>query len=209
MSEQSEGSLSTERLLSEVRGGDHAALNRLLEMHREEVRRIVTQRVNKSIAARTDASDIVQETLMEVAERMPDFIAREPMPFRDWLRCTALDKLRDANRRHLAKGRSVTREIPLEHNSSQMLDQALAASGSTPSGGMKRIEMLHALEKAVEQLPQPDQEIVLMRWVENLPYEQIGLVLELSAAAARQRHGRALARLGQILHQQRFSQNHQ
>jgi DNA-directed RNA polymerase specialized sigma24 family protein len=52
---------------------------------------------------------------------------------------------------------------------------------------------------ALGRLSETDREILLMRNIEELPYEEIGCLLDLSAAAARKRYGRALLRWQKIL----------
>jgi len=44
-----------------------------------------------------------------------------------------------------------------------------------------------------------DREILLMRTVEELPYQEIGCLLDIAPAAARKRYGRALLRLQKLL----------
>ena len=42
-------------------------------------------------------------------------------------------------------------------------------------------------------------EVLLMRHIENRPYEEIAILLEIQPEAARQRYGRALIKLRKIL----------
>ena len=54
------------------------------------------------------------------------------------------------------------------------------------------------MRDALAQLSETDREILLMRNVEELPYEEIGCLLDLSVPAARKHCGRALLRLQKI-----------
>ena len=54
----------TQQLLEAARGGDSAAVNNLLERHRDSLRRMVQARLDKAIAQRVDASDVVQDVLL-------------------------------------------------------------------------------------------------------------------------------------------------
>ena len=62
--------------------------------------------------------------------------------------------------------------------------------------------MGRAIRRALAQLPDPDREIVLMRWIEGLSYSDIGSVLGIEEATARKRHGRVLIRLHRMLKEQ-------
>src|SRR6516225_3037578 len=90
----------TERLLTKVMAGDRQALNRLLALHRGFLRRAVELRLDSRVRARLDASDIVQEAQLEVAQRIGDYLRRQPMPFHIWLKKTAYETLLRLRRQH-------------------------------------------------------------------------------------------------------------
>ena len=58
-------------LLERARAGDREALNALLARHRERLRRMVEMRLDTRLQARMDASDVVQEAYVDVAEPTP------------------------------------------------------------------------------------------------------------------------------------------
>ena len=55
----------TDELLAHARGGDPDAVNRLLERHRNSVKRMVQLRLDQRIQQRVDVSDVVQDVFME------------------------------------------------------------------------------------------------------------------------------------------------
>ncbi len=64
--------------------------------------------------ARVDASDIVQDVLVEANRRLKEYLNNPAMPFHLWLRHMARDRLIDAHRRHrVSQRRSLDREQPL------------------------------------------------------------------------------------------------
>lgn len=79
------------------------------------------------------------------------------------------------------------------------LAQRLLARDSTPSRQVSRREMTDRVREAMARLPETDREILLMRVLEGLAYEEVGLILDIDPAAARQRYGRALVRLKRSL----------
>src|SRR5438477_11379277 len=104
----------TQELLDQARAGDAAAVEQLLACHREPLRRVVGLRLDPALARRVDASDIVQEALVEANRRLADYLKQPAMPFHLWLRHLAHDRLIDAHRRHReAHRRSLDREQPL------------------------------------------------------------------------------------------------
>lgn len=195
----------TQNLLVQVQGGDRAAVNRLFERHRTSLRRLIQLRLDKRIAQRVDASDIVQDVLLEANARLKDYLVDPRMPFHLWLRQLAQDRMIDMHRRHRgAQRRSLDREQSLA--APQFADQSgfdlmgqLADHELTPAAASIRKELEARFLIALEQLDEEDREILLMRHFEQLGNGEVAEALGLSAAAAGMRHLRALRKLRAIL----------
>lgn len=190
----------TERLLKQADAGDRRAIEQLLDKHRSDLRQVVTMRLDPRTAARVDPSDIVQETQLEALRRLPDYLARRPMPFRLWLIKTAHERLIVARRRHVdAARRAVGREEPLPDHSSLLVAGRIFATGPSPSQHLNERELAERVREAVSQLPEADREILFLRTFEGLSNYEAAIVLELDPGTASKRHGRAILRLHQIL----------
>src|SRR5256885_7825174 len=101
----------TRARLDRVQAGDAAAVDELLADHREPLRRAVDLRLDPALARRVDASDIVQDVLLEANKRLQDYLKNPAMPFHLWLRHLAKDRMIDAHRFHRgAQRRSLDRE---------------------------------------------------------------------------------------------------
>lgn len=194
-----EDSAQTARMLEQIAAGDPAALDRLLERTRPELLEFVKHRFDPRLRARFNESDVVQETQMEVMRRVKDYLQRRPMPFHLWVRKTAYERLLNIQRDHRRARRSPAREVPLSPDSSLALARPLIAPGTSPSARLVAREKADRVGQAVAQLSEIDGEILLMRHVEDLPYEEIACLLDIEAAAARRRYGRALIRLQRVL----------
>jgi RNA polymerase sigma-70 factor (ECF subfamily) len=203
MHELTPDSQGTARLLEEIRQGDRQALGRLLERHRDDLHAFVAVRFDTRLAGRADPSDVVQEAQLEVARRMSDFLERRPMPFRVWLRRTAYERLLDLRKHHLRGRRSVRREGALPEGSSWLVARPLlGGAGGSPSEQLAAREFAQRVSRAVAGLPEADQEVLLMRHGEGMPFEEIACVLGIEPTAARKRFGRALIRLQKVLSEQ-------
>lgn len=195
----------TRELLAAARGGDEAAVAGLLDRHREALCRLVRARMDRAIRRRVDASDVVQDVLLEASNRLPDYLDQPALPFHLWLRRLARDRLIDMYRRHRqAQLRSVDRERPLDgrghaDRSSFELAAQLADAELTPAAASIRRELQLRFREALEELGDDDREILLMRHFEQLTNSEAAEVLDLSPAAAGMRHLRALRRLKIIL----------
>ena len=115
----------TVELLRRAQAGDNAAIRQLLERHRERLRHMLKVRLDPRLRSRLDASDIIQETMLEASNKLPDYLVSRPLPFYPWLRQIAYCRLVDQHRRHVeAAKRSVEREeqwLPLPDHSAAML----------------------------------------------------------------------------------------
>lgn len=191
----------TAELLAQVQAGDAAAVEQLLGKHREPLRRMIDHRLDPALAARLDASDIVQDVLLEAHRRLSDYLRQPAMPFLLWLRHIAKDHMIDAHRRHRqAQRRSLDREQPLvptvlaDHSSVELAGQLLDGE-PTPASAAIREELSKRLESAIAQLDEDDREVVLMRHAEQLSNQEVAALLGLSEAAASMRYLRAVRRL--------------
>jgi RNA polymerase sigma-70 factor (ECF subfamily) len=189
-------------LLESVTRGDRQALEELLARHRPNLRAFVEVRLDARLATRLDPSDVVQEAQLEVARRMDDFLRRRPMPFHVWIRKTAYERLLDLRRHHHRARRSVEREAALPDRSSLLLARPLLTGGPSPSQQLQARELTERVARAVERLSEADQEVLLMRHGEGLPFEEVACLLGIEPDAARKRFGRALIRLQAVLSEQ-------
>jgi len=192
-------------LLDRVRRGDGDAVNGLLERHRETIKRMIDRRMDRGVQRRVDASDIVQDVMIEANRRLGDYLANPTMPFQLWLRHMARDRLIDAHRRHrVAAARSVDREVLLVVPDSG--DQSQADLGGqitdrelTPAAAATWHELERRFAAAVDLLDEGDRQIVLLRHFEHLSTAEAADVLGLSKPAAGMRYLRAMRRLRVLL----------
>jgi RNA polymerase sigma-70 factor (ECF subfamily) len=194
----------TEHLLASARNGDSGAINQLLERHRQAVRRMIDLRMDQVLKRRVDASDIVQDVMIDANRRLQDYLDDPVMPFHLWLRQMAKDRLIDAHRRHRQTARrSMDREQPLataaSDESSINLLAELSDQELTPAAAATWTELQRRFEFASSQLDQRDQEIVVMRHFEHLSNSEAAQALGLSAQATSMRYLRAMRRLRALM----------
>jgi len=187
-------------LLDQVRAGNRGALDQLLAGHRSYLLSVVELRMDQKLRARIDPSDVVQEAQLEAAQRIEDYLRREPMPFQLWLRKTAYENLLRLRRQHVEAGcRSVEREISLPDNSSAMLARKILSHEPNPGQQAIEQELALRLRQALAQLPDIDAEVLLMRNLEGLTNQEVAQVLDIDPGATSKRYGRAIIKLRQLL----------
>jgi RNA polymerase sigma-70 factor (ECF subfamily) len=198
-------STETQQLLDFARAGDHNARDQLLDRHREALRRMINLRMDPMLKRRVDASDIVQDVLIEAHRRLSDYLNSTNMPFQLWLRHLARDHLIDSHRHHRgAAKRSIDREQPAcdpRFQDQSALDLVALARDRqlTPAAAATQRELELRFQAAIETLDETDREVVLMRHFEQLSNQETAQALGLSEPAAGMRYLRAMRRLRALL----------
>lgn len=195
----------TQEILNQARQGEADAVDQLIVRHRGPLRRMIEMRLDAAVARRVDASDIVQDVMLEASRRLQEYLRNPAMPFHLWLRHIAQDHIIDAHRKHrLAQRRSVDREQHLQpahqaDRSSLDLAAAFVDQELTPASAAVRQELERRFTAALAELSEDDREVILMRHFEQLPNQEMATALGLSEAAASMRYLRALRRLRAML----------
>jgi RNA polymerase sigma-70 factor, ECF subfamily len=195
----------TERLLSDAQQGKPEAVDDLFGQFREPLRRVINLRLDPVLARRVDASDIVQDVLIEANQRLTEYLKSPSMPFHLWLRHLAQDRIIDTHRRHRqAQRRSIDKEQPIHKpawadESATSLVAELMDSERTPASEAIQAELARRLTNAINELSDDDRDIILMRHHEQLANQDVAKLLGLTDAAASMRYLRALRRLREVL----------
>jgi RNA polymerase sigma-70 factor (ECF subfamily) len=194
----------TEQLLHQAAAGSADACGELLECYRQRLEHMVALRMDRRLAARLDAADVVQDTLAEAVERLPEYLRERPLPFYPWLRQLAWDRLAELHRWHVgARKRTVSREEcwqpKLPDESAAQLAERLVGRTTSPSARLVRAEECERVRVALTQLSGPDREVLVLRHLEQLSLAEVAAVLGVAENTAGRRHLRALERLRSLL----------
>ena len=112
------------------------------------------------------AQDLTQEVFIKAYEQLPKF--KQDGSFKAWLYRLATNHCIDFFRRKANQ---------MQH---EQYEDRLAANGSDPEVALLKRESERRLERLVAKLPEIERAILLMRYVNELSYEEIGAVLQLS-----------------------------
>ncbi len=175
-------SLETEdirEVIVRARDGDETAIGMLLEQYRDYLRAIARRHMAAPLWRRMDASDLVQQTLMEAHHDLDGLLAcDEPhlrATLRKILRCNVANAIRD--HLHLEK-RAMLREQPFNDG------DEIAGSQTTPSIAMSRRETTERFMAVLETLPDDQADAVRMRYFEGASVGDIAAALNRSRGAA-------------------------
>jgi RNA polymerase sigma-70 factor (ECF subfamily) len=194
-------------LLARAADGDEAALTQLFSRYRKRLKQMVRLRLSRLLQGRVDDSDILQETHLEAAKRLPDYLANQPLPFFLWLRHITGEKIIDVHRRHLgAKMRNAGQEIslhrgPMPGASSASLAARLMGRLTSPSQAAVKAETRLRVQEVLNAMDPLDREILTLRHFEQLNNVEVAETLGMNASTTSSRYLRALKRLKDELSQ--------
>ena len=192
-------------LIERARAGDANALNAIFSQHRERLRRMVDIRLDRRLQARVDASDVIQDAYLEVAQRLEEYLRDPKLPLFLWLRLVVGQRLMKVHRQHLGTQlRDAGREVSLYREalpaaSSAALAAHLLGKHTSPTQAAIRAERLLRLQEAINTLDPIDREVLSLRHFEELTRAETAQVLGIAEAAAAKRYVRALKRLTDLL----------
>ena len=154
-------------LLKRAAAGDQTAVEDLLALHRDRLKRMVRLRLSRRLSSRVDDSDVVQESLAECAGRLSDYFADPKSPFYLWLRHMTGLKLSEIHRRHLGKRScaNVDREVTLctaaacRKRDSVSLAAHLLGQLTTPSKAAVKAETRLVVQEALNNMDPIDREV--------------------------------------------------
>lgn len=175
---------ATVELLTRVREGDRAALDRLLARCLPPLKRWAHGRLPGHVRDMQDTADLVQDTVIAALRHLDHFEARHEGALQAYLRQALANRIRDVLRRHAR--RPLRAELPdqIEHGGESPLEAVLGA------------EKLARYEEALARLRPADREILIAKLELQYDYDQLAVACgKPSANAARVAVSRALRRL--------------
>jgi RNA polymerase sigma-70 factor (ECF subfamily) len=162
-------------LLAQAAAGGATSREQLLAIYRPYLRLVADRRVPRIVQQRIDASDIVQQTLVDAVRGLPDFRGQSEPEFTAWMmRLLERNLLMTIRNNKLAK-----RDVRLEQNwtdgsgSALLIWQSLADDGSSPASSVFRGEGALHLAVALEKLPTDQRTAVELRYIEQRSLQAI------------------------------------
>lgn len=191
--------------LERLREGDEDALAELFAKYRDRLYHIISVRMDRRLAGRVDADDVLQEVYLDASSRIHHFVKNHSGSFFVWVRLIATQTMANVFRRHLdAQKRDAKREISIhtgEAYESPTAPIAMQLLGrlTSPSRAAIRKETVRELEEAIASMKPMDREIITMRHFELLSNSEIAEVLGIADKAASIRYVRAITRLKDLM----------
>ena len=172
-------------LLRQAAAGEAAAHEQLLRLYRPYLRLSADRRLPGMVKTRTDASDIVQQTLLDATRGLARFRGQTEPEFTAWI-----SKLLERNLLQSVRNNTLgKRDVRLEQNwvdqsgSAQITWQSLADDGSSPLSVVVRGEDALQLALALDKLPADQRTAVEMRYISQQSLQAIAAEMQRSVGS--------------------------
>ncbi len=167
-------------------------------MYRNYLRLQARALIGGGLRVRLDPSDLVQETFLKAHRDFGQFVGTTEAELVAWLRQILVRGLADQVKRHQARGRDYRRQESLEamlERSSIEAHEALARGPSSTGSRARRREQAVLLADALATLPADYREVIVLRHLERLKFDEVAARMGRSSGAVRMLWTRALERL--------------
>jgi RNA polymerase sigma factor (sigma-70 family) len=183
-------SFSDEDVMEYFQGGYEEAFAEIVNRYRDRIHHYIYRYTRNHL----DCEDIVQETFFRVYRSKHSYerIAR----LSTWLYTIAGNLMRS----HYKKS-SRLKTTPIHDISSDLTEMELdlVDSAPTPDLILEDSHMVHIVYKALDRLPPEFREIIVMRDIQNLTYEEIEEITGLPMGTVKSRINRARARIQTVI----------
>ena len=177
--------------LTAARHGSRDALGRTLESCRRYLLSVAREELNPDLRAKGGASDLVQDTFLDAQAAFDRFRGNSEPELRAWLRQLLCHRAAKFGRRYRTTQK---RRVDREGASGSVLAD-IPRSGSTPSTAVIAHEQAERLRQALGRLPDDYRQVITLRYVEQLSFDEVGRRMGRTPNAARLLWLRAIERV--------------
>ncbi len=157
------------KLVEKLRSGDSTAMEEFYNIYRNRLYSLVLEQVGRDHAV---AEDLVQEVFIAALSSLDKF--RGDSQLYTWLRSIALHKLNDFYRRQAREPKP--QESPPDFDAMKQLEQ-IGGDEPAPLTVMEFEEVRQSVHQALEGLPQDYQEVLVLKYLEEMPVLEISQVM--------------------------------
>jgi RNA polymerase sigma-70 factor (ECF subfamily) len=175
--------LSDIELVIEFKKGNDIAFNHIVLRYQEKVYWVV----RRLITDHDEADDVVQEVFVKVYRSLKDF--KGDSGLYTWLYRIAVNlSLNEIRRKKLRKTFSIDEAA-----------EQYETVDPSPHEQIEREEQRKLIARAIEKLPEKQKKVFVLRYYEELPYDQIAKILRTSIGGLKANYFHAVKKIGEYL----------
>jgi RNA polymerase sigma-70 factor, ECF subfamily len=183
-------------IVAELKAGSEAAYAWLIGEFQQPVYGLVYRVINDP----ADAADTTQDVFLKVFRGMKHFHGGSSL--KTWIYRIALHEAANRRRwwfRHKAKETSIEPESDGPSMGESAMQHALTDHADSPFDSAAQHEVQHRVEEELRKVPEPYRTTLILRDLEEMSYEEIAEVLEISLGTVKSRLTRGRDALRQRL----------
>lgn len=175
--------IDDEHLVEQFNRGDESAFDRIVEQHSSDIAALA----NRLLGWSGEVEDVTQDIFLAAFLGMKKF--RCDCSIKTWLFTITVNKCRSYRYKRVLRRRRI----------SQVADITVEASDGQADSKPMEAETFKRIRRAVQALPAKYREPVVLRYLQELPTDEISRILGISKNALQVRLNRARARLKEEL----------
>lgn len=162
------------KLMVKIGNGDHAAFRCLVQRHQNSL----VGTISKMLGNESDSEDIAQQVFIRVWKHAKRY--KPDNKFTTYLYTIARNLVYNESRRRSRKRTTSSDQLEEDHHL-QFPDDA----NHEPDNNLLESELRKAIDAAIEKLPENQRLAVVLRRYENVPYEEIAVILNTSVPSVK------------------------
>jgi len=175
-------------LMSRIARGDEDAFTRLIEKHQYSVVGTIGKMTNFS----PDAEDLAQQVFLRVWKSAERY--KPTAKFTTYLFTITRNLVFNYTRK-----KSRQKEHSIEEQEEDWHRQAAVSGEAQPDQSLEQIELRRLVDEAIASLPEKQRLSVILRRQEQMPYDEMAAILDLTIPAVKSTLFRARAALRELL----------
>jgi RNA polymerase sigma-70 factor, ECF subfamily len=190
-------------LLRRIKAGDQGAVDALFRRYSRRLLSLVHFHLNPRVRGKVEAMDVLQEAFLRALRHLDKVRLDSREALMRWFSVIIRNKIQNMEDHFRADKRNALAEVCLEPPASSqggagLLDD-VPGCDRTPSQILSFREDLARLERALDRLTPAEKELILLRKMEGLPFNDLGRRLGKTPDAVRMTFSRAMIRLSILL----------
>lgn len=177
-------------LVHAARHGEQAAFDELYRRYRNYLKLTAIRSIGSEMLGTLEASDLVQDSLLEIQRDITRFNGTDEPQFKRWLGRLLKNNVVDESRKHRTARRSERRHALIQSEGAHAVNRA-----PSPSTIVSRRETQTELFRAISKISPRHREIIELRHKEELSYAEIASRLSITEDNARKLWTRAISAL--------------
>lgn len=187
MSAKTETIHSDDLLIERIKAGDMAAYNDIVARYYDRI----FARVSQLLKNKQDAEEVTQDAFIRAHRGLENF--RGDASFSTWLYQIATNL---AHNRYWywfrrKRDQSISLDHPLTDDGSLTLENVMPCAGESPAEAAVTQEFVDRVSECMRVLNEKHKEVLILRNVKNLSYDEIAQQLEISVGTVKSRIARA------------------